>query len=63
LTVLTLVSDITWFLGDNLARQSRDHCPKNCHKSQKHVLFRILQENFPKPEFLQLLNTVWQSET
>jgi len=38
LTVLTLVIDITWFLEDNLAKQSRDHCQNNCHISQKHVL-------------------------
>jgi len=34
---LTLVADITWFLGDNLTKQSRDHCHNNYHKSQKHV--------------------------
>jgi len=31
-----------------LARQSRDNCQNNSHKSQKHVLDRILQENFSK---------------
>jgi len=38
LTGLALVTDITWFLEDNLARQFK-----------KHVLHRILQENFSKP--------------
>jgi len=43
-----------------LARQSRDNCQNNCHKSQKRVFSRILQENFSKLWFLHLLSTVWQ---
>jgi len=34
-------------LEDNLARESRDHCQNDCHKPEKHVLYRILQ-NFSK---------------
>jgi len=30
------------------------------HKSQKHSLYRILQENFSKLWFLQLQSMVWQ---
>jgi len=37
-----------------LTRPSRDNCQNNCHNSQKHVLYQILQENFSKPLFLQL---------
>jgi len=47
--VLTLVTDITWFWDENLARQSRGHYQNNCHKSHKHVLYRLLEENFSKP--------------
>jgi len=47
-------------LEDSLAIQSRENCQNNCHKSQKHVLYQILQENVSKPWFLQLLRTVWQ---
>jgi len=36
-------------LVDNLARQLREYCQNNCHKSQKHILYRILHENFSKP--------------
>jgi len=43
-------------LKDNLARQSRDQN----HKSQKHSLYWILQENVSKPWFLQLLSMIWQ---
>jgi len=39
---------------DYLARWSRDNWQNNCHKSQKHVLYQILQENVSKPWFLQL---------
>jgi len=43
--VLTVLTEtfITWFLAVNLARQSRNHSQNNCHKSQKHVLFFVLQ--------------------
>jgi len=37
-----------------LARRSRVNCQNNGHKSQKHVLYQILQENVSKPGFLQL---------
>jgi len=38
----------------HLARRSRDNCQNNCHKSYKHVLYQILQENVSKPLFLHL---------
>jgi len=31
-----------------LSRRSHDNCQNNSHNSQKHVLYRILQENFSK---------------
>jgi len=34
-----------------LARRSLDNCQNNCHKSQKLVLYQILQENFLNPDF------------
>jgi len=37
-----------------LVRWSRDNWQNNSHKSQKHVLYQILQENVPKLWFLQL---------
>jgi len=38
-----------------LARRLRDNnWQNNCQKSQKHGFYKILQENFPKPCFLQL---------
>jgi len=43
-----------------LVRLSRDNWQNKCHKSQKHVLYQILQENFSKSWFRQLLNMVWQ---
>jgi len=49
LTILTLVTYMTWFLEDNFTKQSRDHCQSNYQKSQKPDLYRILQENFSKP--------------
>jgi len=42
-----------------LARWSRDNWRNNCHKSQKHVLYQILQDNVSKPCFLQLLSMVF----
>jgi len=42
-----------------LARPSRDHCQNNCHKSQKHILFQILQENVSNSGFLQLLKIIF----
>jgi len=30
-------------------RRSRDNWQNNCHKSQKHVFYQILQENVSKP--------------
>jgi len=47
-------------LEDNLAGQSRNYCQNNRHKSQKHVLYRILQENYSKLRLLQVLITVSQ---
>jgi len=44
----------------HLVRRSRDNCQHKCHKSQKHVLHQILQENFSKHRFLQLLSMIWQ---
>jgi len=32
-----------------LVRRSRDNCQNNCHKSQKHILYQVLQENVSKP--------------
>jgi len=32
-----------------LGRRSRDNCQTDFYKSQKHVLYQILQENVPKP--------------
>jgi len=34
-----------------LARRSRDKCQNNCHKSQKHVLYQILQKTFLNYDF------------
>jgi len=34
-----------------LARQSRDNCQNNCHTSQKHVFYQMLQKNVSKPCF------------
>jgi len=47
-TVLTLVLDITWFLEDNLDRQSRDHFQNNYQKSRKHVVLNT-EKNLSKP--------------
>jgi len=34
-----------------LARQSRDNCQNSGPKSQKHVLYQILQKTFLNPDF------------
>jgi len=37
-----------------LAKRSRNNCQNNCHKSQKHVLYQILQKTFLNRVFATL---------